>query len=182
MIDWEQQWVNHAPNFLNGYLLLEIANKTLRLKSGPGFGDHSHPTTKLVLKLMTPHVNNRNTFDVGCGSGILTVAAVALGAKHVWSIDIEPQAMEHTQQNVALNNYQDKVTVTPSLPKVNNPLALMNMIWSEQKQAWPQADEFITSGILNTQRDDYIKWIQEQGYTLRDELADDIWLAFHFSR
>ena len=72
---WDQQWELFAPQFKEGKAHIDLTDygvcKTLQLYPGPGFGDLSHPTTRLVLQLMKPHLQQRLAIDIGCGSGIL---------------------------------------------------------------------------------------------------------------
>lgn len=180
MIDWEKHWEQHALNFEDGHLVLSVGDKIMRLKPGPGFGDLSHPTTRLVLKLMPPLVAERTVFDVGCGSGILALAAAAMGAKHVYAIDIDPDAKEHTQLNIDKNGLSHQISVVEKLPSVSDALVLMNMIWNEQKQAWVEGEEYLTSGILKEQREDYLDWIDQKGCQLIECVEEEIWCGFHF--
>ncbi len=80
--------------------------KTLLLKPGPGFGDLSHPTTSLMLKLMKLNLASMQAgavLDVGSGSGILALAASLLGSGDVAGIDIDREANRHARKNARLN-------------------------------------------------------------------------------
>jgi len=182
MIDWEKQWEQHARNFEHGFLHLKAGENLVRLKPGPGFGDMSHPTTRLMLAMMQDHIIGRYVFDVGCGSGILGIAAASMGAKRVWAIDIDPDAIEHARMNVALNGLQNKMEVGKTFPNTDQPVALMNMIWTEQKQAWPNVDEFITSGILKEEKVRYIAWLEEQGFNVIGISEEEGWCGFYFKK
>ena len=73
--------------------------RVIRLNPGLGFGTGSHPTTALCLKwLASQEVSNKIVVDYGCGSGILALAARALGAKEVWAVDHDPQALMATRE------------------------------------------------------------------------------------
>ncbi len=77
----------------------------LILDPGMAFGTGSHPTTKLCLSWLDQHVSNGDTLiDYGCGSGILAIAALKLGAGHVTGVDIDPQAIHASEEN-ALHNH-----------------------------------------------------------------------------
>jgi ribosomal protein L11 methyltransferase len=133
-----------------------------------------------MLEMMPEHVPGRAVFDVGCGSGILTIAAAAMGAESVQAVDIDPDAVLHTSENISHNGFDKVAHAALAFMPRKNPLALMNMIWSEQKVAWPQASEFLTSGILAEQKPDYVSWIEEKGFTLLSILEQDGWCGFHF--
>ncbi len=95
---WTQQWELFAPNFKNGKAHIETPGGTIRLFPGPGFGDFSHPTTRLTLHLMRPYVKNESVIDIGCGSGILSFGAAAMGAKSVYGYDIDEEAVAHAKK------------------------------------------------------------------------------------
>jgi len=78
------------------------------LDPGLAFGTGTHPTTFLCLQwLASARIHNRTVIDYGCGSGILGIAALLHGAKSVVGIDIDPQAIVATRQNVRRNNLQE---------------------------------------------------------------------------
>lgn len=155
--DWERQWEEHAPGFHDGYVPLEVAGKTLKLLPGPGFGDLSHPTTQLVLEMMPDVVKGQHVLDIGCGSGVLSVAAAACGAESVWAIDIDPSAEDHTRSNAAINHVEIQVG---DVPKNDGFVVLINMILSEQEIAMetlsairPQMKSVVCSGALVTEKE-----------------------------
>ena len=82
----------------------------LVLDPGLAFGTGTHPTTALCLEWLAEHnLTDKTVIDYGCGSGILAIAAVLLGAKHAYAIDIDPQALVATQANAVKNKVTDKV-------------------------------------------------------------------------
>jgi ribosomal protein L11 methyltransferase len=196
-IDWESQWAAHGHNFHEGCVHVDLSSFTptapsLRLQPGPGFGDFSHPTTRLLLHLLAHHLTDQPVIDVGCGSGILTLAAAALGASFVYGIDIDQEALEHSQQNATLNELATRCSFClPSdfnWKKVPRPiLGLINMIQSEQQIAWSslpvlhtQAGVWLTSGIRLEERDTYLTQVTQWGWILKDERQEENWLAFCF--
>ena len=86
------------------------------LSPGVAFGTGGHPTTALCLKWLS---KNRPTdlhcIDYGCGSGILAIAALKLGAKHVLGVDIDPQALDSSRQNAVKNKINEE-----QLPLIDN--------------------------------------------------------------
>lgn len=77
------------------------------LDPGLAFGTGSHATTSLCLQWLDEHVQgNETVIDYGCGSGILAIAALKLGAQHVVAVDYDVQALEATQMNATLNQLQ----------------------------------------------------------------------------
>jgi len=105
---WDKQWELFSPNFKDGKAHIDLTPygcpQILQLYPGPGFGDLSHPTTRIVLRLMQPYIKDQAVLDIGCGSGILSLAAAAMGASQVDGYDIDPEAVEHAKKNATLNS------------------------------------------------------------------------------
>ena len=84
----------------------------VRLDAGLGFGTGAHPTTALCLRWLAAHPpTGADVIDWGCGSGILAVAAARLGARHLWALDIDPQALTATRDNAARNAVAARIDV-----------------------------------------------------------------------
>lgn len=191
-IDWETQWSQHGLDFHDGLVHVHVGETEFSLKPGPGFGDASHPTTRLILQMMETHVSERAVLDIGCGSGVLSLAAIYLKAHPVYAIDIDPEAIRHTIENIGLNDVKRPIWVGSTEELIdqcpNKPLiALMNMIFSEQELAWSalkpihhRIEECITSGILTEEKDAYIALWHERGWQLNKAEQEGCWQAFHF--
>ena len=93
----------------------------LYIQPGMAFGTASHPTTRMCLELLEQYMRiGVEVLDVGCGTGILAIAAAKLGAVRVHAIDIDPGAIQVARTNLALNQVSDKVTLLHgSLEAVN---------------------------------------------------------------
>lgn len=190
---WEKQWELFAPNFRDGKAHIDLSpygcREMLQLYPGPGFGDLSHPTTRLVLRLMQPYVKDHAVIDIGCGSGILSLAAAAMGATQVQGYDIDPEAVKHAKKNLKLSPFAKKVKFSTAAPKTIPPrtILLMNMISSEQEQAWDMiADRvaspavLIASGVLEEDQQDYLKWRAQQGWKITKTLTEEGWAGYSF--
>jgi ribosomal protein L11 methyltransferase len=89
----------------------------VQLDPGLAFGTGTHATTALCLKWLERHMNaNLNVMDYGCGSGILGVSAIQLGAQNVLAVDLDPQALTSTKNN-AKHNHITPPQLTTYLPK-----------------------------------------------------------------
>jgi ribosomal protein L11 methyltransferase len=78
-----------------------------------GFGSGKHPSTRLVLEQLLARIRGgERVLDVGCGSGVLGLCALRLGASAVVAVDIKPDAVEATRRNAALNGMQPQVAAT----------------------------------------------------------------------
>jgi ribosomal protein L11 methyltransferase len=84
----------------------------VRLDPGLAFGTGTHPTTALCLQILDSlPVAGRSVIDYGCGSGILGIAALKLGAAHVTAVDLDPQALLATRENAIRNGVSTNVDV-----------------------------------------------------------------------
>jgi ribosomal protein L11 methyltransferase len=116
---WERSWMEHFHPMLfaqklwicpTGMEKIEPDTVCMTLDPGLAFGTGTHPTTALCLEwLASQNLHGKTVIDFGCGSGILAIAAVLLGAKVSYAIDIDPQALTATRANSEKNNVQDKI-------------------------------------------------------------------------
>lgn len=103
----------------------------VRLNRGLGFGTGDHPTTRLCLEwLDTELVPGASVVDYGAGSGILAIAALRLGAARAWAVDIEPQAVQATLANGALNGVEERLWAgrPEALPTASADVVLANIL------------------------------------------------------
>lgn len=134
----------------------------IRLDPGLAFGTGSHPTTALCLAwLGANNVKDRSVIDFGCGSGILAIAAIKLGAKQVIAVDIDQQALTACQSNREVNAIEaDQIVVsTPEdLTAVGTDLLVANILAGPLVELAPRfaslvrpGGQILLSGILKTQ-------------------------------
>ena len=192
-VSWEDQWAQFAKDFWDGKAHINLeqfgASQTLQLQPGPGFGDLSHPSTYLMLELMSGCMQDETIFDLGCGSGILALASVMMGAEKSYGIDIDPEALVHARQNARLNHLEKQALFSAALPElIAKPVVLINMILPEQqilikehRELPQQAKLWITSGILKTQRREALSFLSELDLQIIDERARGEWLGFKSS-
>ena len=167
---WERSWMDHYQPMKfaeslwvcpTGQEINEADCVCLTLDPGLAFGTGTHPTTALCLEWLACHdLHDKVVIDYGCGSGILAVAALLLGAKQVHAVDIDPQAITATLANAEKNKVGDKIKCY--LPEqfslfqadvvVANILALPLCELSEQISTLVKRDgSLILSGILSEQ-------------------------------
>lgn len=117
--DWEREWMDRfEPINFNDRLWVVPSWKeppnpkaaNLRLDPGLAFGTGTHPTTYMCMQWLSENdVNNKTVTDYGCGSGILGIAALLLGAKSMTGIDIDPQAIIATKNNAIANGVSENL-------------------------------------------------------------------------
>jgi len=121
--DWSQEWKKHFKPIAcsDGRLWIcpswieapEPDAVNLQLDPGLAFGTGSHPTTMLCLNwLEKQSLKGKTVIDFGCGSGILGIAALLLGADKVWAIDNDPQALLASRDNAQRNGIEDNRLIT----------------------------------------------------------------------
>jgi ribosomal protein L11 methyltransferase len=118
---WEREWLQdyHAQRFGERLWICprhervaDPAAAVVYLDPGLAFGTGSHATTALCLEWLEKHVRSgERVIDYGCGSGILALAAIKLGAEHAFCFDIDPQALIATADNADVNAITAQVTV-----------------------------------------------------------------------
>jgi len=116
--DWEREWMDNFKPIQFGSLLWIVPSwhqppdpdaANLYLDPGLAFGTGTHPTTALCLEwLDSQDVSGRQVIDYGCGSGILGLASLLLGADHVIGVDTDPQALEVSRENARRNQIEDQ--------------------------------------------------------------------------
>ena len=120
--DWAEAWKAHYEPLRVGKRLLirplwidvDLAEDDIEIALDPGmaFGTGTHPTTQLCLEALEDLVQpTQEILDLGCGSGILSIACAKLGAKTVLGLDIDPLAIDATQENAEVNDVADKIVV-----------------------------------------------------------------------
>jgi ribosomal protein L11 methyltransferase len=118
---WEREWLRdfHAMRFGRRLWIAPLHEPVtdpraivVALDPGLAFGTGTHATTALCLEWLDAHAPvGAGVIDFGCGSGVLAIAAVKLGAAHAWGWDIDPQARLATRENAARNAVDDRLQV-----------------------------------------------------------------------
>lgn len=178
--EWERAWMEYYKPMKFADKLwvcptnqeqFEPGTVCLTLDPGLAFGTGTHPTTALCLEWLASHdLTGKTVIDYGCGSGILAVAAILLGANIAHAVDIDPQAITATQSNALKNNVQDKIKCY--LPEQFYPfqadIVLANILakplidMSEQICALlVSGGQLVLSGILREQAESVISAYQQ---------------------
>ncbi len=167
---------------------------TVMLDPGLAFGTGTHPTTALCLQwLDAQNLSGARVLDYGCGSGILAVAALKLGAQEALGIDIDPQALSASHDNAKRNNVADKLTLRDGSaldPVQTAPctLALANILAGPLAELEPAIAALTApgaplalSGILQEQAEEVIA-AYRRDFDFIDKAVLDGWVRLTFVR
>ena len=166
----------------------------LYLDSGSAFGTGQHETTAMCIRLMDKaDVKGKSVLDVGCGSGILGLAALLKGANHAVLTDIDMQATEATLVNAGLNGLTDKCTVVcgdlakdidEQFPVVfaNLTAEILYLLAEGITKVTLPKGKLVLSGILNDRADKVELAFSKQGFTKIDSMSEGEWTALLLER
>ncbi|MGN0985943.1 MAG: 50S ribosomal protein L11 methyltransferase [Candidatus Enterenecus sp.] len=211
--DWATSWQKYyqpipvgrkiyiVPEWMRGQPVPE-GRTPLYLNPGLTFGTGAHATTQLCLELLEEAVRpGDKVLDLGCGSGILAIAALGLGAERAIGVDIDPKAVDVAYENAAMNGVgRDRLTVLAGnvlgdrrlaarLEPGKNKVVLANIVADVIIPLSAAAGEFLTengvfltSGIIDTRADEVAAAIEGNGFTITRRLERSGWCAFRAER
>lgn len=198
--DWAESWKQYyKPVHLGKITVVPAWEKyeeskeevVIRMDPGMAFGTGTHETTRLVLRLMQDEIlGGERVLDMGTGSGILSIAAVKLGAKSAAAYDIDPVAVKVAREN-ARDGGCDNITVGVSdllkgvdLSGGKYDLCLANIVADIILRMLPDIHEYvkadgkiILSGIIAPRADEIREALKKYGYTVIKEENENDWLA-----
>lgn len=162
--------------------------KIMRLDPGMAFGTGSHATTRMCLELMD--VEGKDVIDVGCGSGILGIAAKICGAKSVYMCDIDAQAVEFATKNAELNNVVATIEKADLLEGEQQADFIFANITADILMRFSKSigkhlrenGTIVLSGIIDTRLDEVIQCYESAGYQIIERMAIDDWRALKLKR
>lgn len=204
--DWAHNWKKYFKPFVIGKKLLikpswehcenKDGRKILEIDPASSFGTGQHNTTRLCLELLEKYLeNNDRLLDLGCGSGILSIGGMLLGAKEAVAVDIEENAVTTAMENARKNNIpegkytaycgnvigdislRDKIGTGYNIICANivaDVLIGMSTIFS---QFLNKGGILIMSGIISERQHEVIDAVTEQKFTLIETHEKDGWVA-----
>ena len=211
--DWATSWQKYyrpiqlvkrvyiVPDWMRGEPAPQ-GRTPLYLNPGLTFGTGAHPTTQLCLELLEEVLRpGDRVLDLGCGSGILAIAALALGASQAVGVDIDPKAADVAFENAALNGIgPDRLSVyagdvltdkklAAKLGPGQNRVVLANIVadviipLSAKAGAFLTPDGvFLTSGIIDGRQEEVKAALEANGFTVTKHLERGGWHAFEAKR
>lgn len=201
----EEDWVNNWKQYFHpmpiGEKLLirptwedeydANGRKVLHIEPGLAFGTGSHPTTKLCLETLEKHINENSTvLDIGCGSGILSIASLLLGAKNAFGVDIDSLAVKTAMANAEENgfgedkfnavqgNLSDKVSGKYSVIVANIVADIIMQFNKEVGKFLEDGGVYITGGIIEGREDEVLASFAENGFEIAERYEEKGWLVF----
>ncbi|MFT4653518.1 MAG: ribosomal protein L11 methyltransferase [Patiriisocius sp.] len=179
--NWEREWMeNFHPMKFGRRLWIcpswheipDITAVNIMLDPGLAFGTGTHPTTRLCLQwLDSIDLIGKVVVDFGCGSGILAIAALKLGAKEVIGIDIDPQALLASADNAKRNGVENrlKLYLPQNQPKLEADVVVANILSAPLKELSKTITDFckengmlVMSGILQEQFESVLQVYEKQ--------------------
>ncbi len=211
--DWATSWQKYyqpipvgrrvyiVPDWMRGEPVPD-GRTPLYLNPGLTFGTGAHPTTQLCLELLEEVLQSGDkVLDLGCGSGILAIAALAMGASRAIGIDIDPKAADVAFENAALNGVgPDRLSVyagdvlrdnklAARLGAGQNRVVLANIVADVIIPLSAKAGElmapdgvFLTSGIIDGREDEVRAALEANGFAVVKHLERGGWHAFRGER
>lgn len=196
--DWENIWKKYyKPTKISDRIVVkpqweEYTPKknelVLEMDPGMAFGTGTHETTRLCLRALEKYVDEESTvFDIGTGSGILSIAASKLGAKKAIGVDLDEIAVESAKRNVKLNKIDNVEILYGNLMEVvkgkadivvANIMADIVMLLGEQVRAFMKDEGiFVSSGILVIRAEEVKTKLEECGFDIIDIIIDGEWCS-----
>lgn len=206
-VDWINNWKTYFKPFRvddnivikpTWEVLDDVSQDDLVIEIDPGisFGTGSHETTKLCMKGIKKYLEpGMNLLDVGCGSGILSIIAAKLKADKVFGTDIDPHAVTSAYENAGVNKVEDKVTfisgdiitekeVQEKVGFESYDIAVANILAEVLIPLSAVIGRhiksnglFITSGIINTKKEDVKAAIEDNGFEVLEINEMNDWVS-----
>ncbi len=203
--NWMEGWKKHYKPIPVGKRLMilppwfknpDLTRIPIKIDPGMAFGTGVHPTTQLSLLLLEEHIRpGDSVFDIGCGSGILSIASHKLGAEMVFGIDIDSGAVEISQKNTLQNEIKKGVIFKiGSLEEIKNdifPIQQANIVVANIlshiliKLLDQGLDDLVSSegflllsGILTEKEPEILNALEEHNLVVDHRIQMDDWVAF----
>jgi ribosomal protein L11 methyltransferase len=212
--NWMETWKQQYKPILIGKTLVivpawmdspDLNRVAIKIDPGMAFGTGTHPSTQLCLELMEHHFVGVDShpplrvIDIGCGSGILSIAAIKLGADSALGIDIDPAAVENARENTNINQVGEelilgvgsvqeildgKFAISKSALVVANILApvIIRLFDAGLAELIEDNGVIVLSGILQEQAQSVIEAGQSKGLRMNERLQRGDWVALVMTR
>lgn len=198
--DWEESWKKYYHTFKVGERIVikpsweeyepEKDEIVVEIDPGMAFGTGIHASTRFCLRFLDKYVQGgEKIVDAGCGSGILSIAAVKLGAESVYAMDIDDVAVKVARENVKINSLEDKIQVDEGdivekiasmevdMVLANITAEVINILLPQAAKALKPGGWFFGSGIVDSRFPGVQKKLEECGFIIEEILIDVDWVG-----
>lgn len=198
--DWAQTWKTYfRPEKITANIVVkptwreytrEHDEIILEIDPGMAFGTGTHPTTRMCITMIEKYLKRNDAFlDIGTGSGILMIAAAKLGAIKVWGTDDDNVAVDTAYKNLIQNRISelsfkilaadlvDQITEQFDLVAANLTTKTILILLENVRRVLVQDGIFVCSGILETDKDEVLKKMQDLDFERVDMLTKDEWIS-----
>lgn len=199
--DWQNNWKKsyHAVPIGNKLFIRPLweddfdagDRKVINIEPGLAFGSGSHPTTKVCLETLEDYITDSDTvLDIGCGSGILSIATLLLGAKSAFGVDIDEIAVDTALANAKENGFEpprfnavvgdlsDKASGKYSVIVANIVADAIMQLNTQVGQFLDDDGVYITGGIIDSREDEVLASFYSNGFEVIDRKENKGWLVF----
>lgn len=198
--DWADKWKAYfkptpigerlfiRPTWIDDYDSGDRA--VLNIEPGAAFGTGTHDTTRLCLEVLDETVTDKDTvLDIGCGSGILAIAAMLLGAGKGFGVDIDEVAVKTAKENAKMNSINesdlqfvcgdlaDKVTEKYSIVVANIVADIIKLFSTQVRDFMLPGAKFIASGIIDTRADEVCASLEAAGLKIVRRIEQGGWVC-----
>lgn len=199
IVDWSKKWKEHwKPSKISQRIVIcptwekyEAKDDEIIVNIDPGnaFGTGTHATTQLCVKSCEKYmISEAEIADIGCGSGILAICAMKLGAKNADAVDTDENAVETAKINAKVNNEElikFQTATSDILPSDRYDFVFANIlhnvlaeIMPDLKRIMKKGAKIVLSGILEGKEHVVLKAIKENNMKIIEELHQKEWIAF----
>ncbi|MBC6696020.1 50S ribosomal protein L11 methyltransferase [Terrisporobacter mayombei] len=197
--DWANEWKKYYKPTKVGQKIVvkptweeyeeQEGDLIIELDPGMAFGTGTHETTSMCIRELEKYVDEtKRVFDIGCGSGILAIAAAKLGAKEVVAGDLDEVAVKVSKENCEENNVSDKVIVKHgSLFEVVEGKAdvivaniiadIIKILAKDVSKFLTEDGVFISSGIILAKIDEVVEALEQNGFEIVEIIKLGEWSA-----
>lgn len=197
--EWRDEWKKYfKPAHITDHIVIcpswenyEAAEgeKVIRIDPGMAFGTGTHATTRMCIEMIEENLQPEQSFmDVGCGSGILSIAAGLCGCQKIYGFDIDPDAVQVAQENIEKNGLAEYAEIsygdvtkgvdrTADVIAANLMAEIIVAICADIPACLNKGGIFISSGIITEKKDMVADALRAAGFEIMEIREDEDWCA-----
>lgn len=197
--EWKDEWKKYfKPSKVTEDIVIKPSwedyeaapgEKIIEIDPGMAFGTGTHATTRMCIKLIEEYLHKDDSFlDIGCGSGILSIAAGLTGCRRISGFDIDPDAVEAARENAAKNHMEDFIKIfqgdvtqgtdiKADVAAGNLMAEIIMSIAGSIPGIWNDGGIFIASGIITEKRDAVLDSLKDAGLDILKVTEEEGWCA-----